>query len=59
MISSFILDNSRVTKIKEEKISVTSSEIDELYLDISGSSMLVAKIKLLCVPILYIFSFKF
>ena len=59
IISSFIFDNSSVTKIREEKISVTSSEIVELYLEISGSSILVAKIKLLCVPILYILSFKF
>ena len=57
LIQSFIilsstLDNSNVKNIKEDSISVNSSDTEELYLEISASSMFVAKIRLLWVPIL-------
>ena len=52
IVFSSIFDNSNVKKIKEESISVIWSEMEELYLVISGSSIFVANIKLLCVPIL-------
>ena len=52
IFTSSTFDNSNVKNIKDEKISVNSSDTEELYLEISASSMFVAKIRLLCVPIL-------